>query len=340
MERSLLSKRFLAFSEECKGKCRLYELLSIQISNDRELLQLSSYAPMNQPIPNLLFAAVHYLLLKGKVHELKDFYKSIVAFPKNADHCFPYFKRFCTQYRHEIISLLRQKLVQTNEVSRCVYLYPIFCNIYEKMNKPLALIELGTSAGLQLLWDQYRYSYGTETVYGNQSSNVHLRADIKGKKRPPFLLMNSPPIFSRIGIDLHVNDLNVQEDYLWLQALIWPSETKRRQLFIRAAKIVRQDPPHLVEGDGIDLLDSIVEEVDERAIPCVFHTHVANQSTPQMQQKLLADIDQIGKKKDIFHLYNNLPDHKLRLDAYIEGEKSAKIVGETEAHGKWFTWYL
>ena len=46
-------------------------------------------------------------------------------------------------YREEIITLLQTKLVQTNEVRRCAYLYPSFSYIFNKVNKPLALIEMG-----------------------------------------------------------------------------------------------------------------------------------------------------------------------------------------------------
>lgn len=216
---------------ECKGSSDLYEYLSIKISEDEEVLTLASYAQPGQPVPNLLLGAVHYLLLKGKEHSLKNYYQSLV---ENADinfeNAFYQFKDFCHVYREEVISLLQTKLVQTNEVRRCAYLYPSFCYIFNKVNKPLALIEIGTSAGLQLFWDQYRYSYGTEEVYGNTQSNVHLQSEIKGEKKPSFL-KQSPPVMERIGLDLHVNNLNDEEDYLWLRALIWPEHKERLELF-------------------------------------------------------------------------------------------------------------
>lgn len=229
--------------------------------------------------------------------------------------------------------------MQTNEVSRCAYLYPVFCYIYEKVGKPLALIELGTSAGIQLLWDQYRYSYGTETTYGQQSSKIFLTSEVRGKKQP-FLFVNQPTVSARIGIDLHINDLHDEEDCLWLQALIWPNHVKRRELFRYAAEEVRQHTLQLIEGDGVRLISSIVKKIDGDSALCIFHTHVANQLQADEQQRLLNEIDQIGKTRDVFHLYNNLPDEKLRLDYYINGLKSMNIVGETEGHGKWFTWNL
>src|SRR5699024_5745540 len=89
-----LAKRFLAFSEECKGRCRLYEVVSTAISEDRELLDLASYAPKSQPIPNLLFASVHYLILTGIQHELRNFYRCIVIIPDKKKIVFSISKAF------------------------------------------------------------------------------------------------------------------------------------------------------------------------------------------------------------------------------------------------------
>lgn len=65
-----------------KDPSDLYEYLSIKISEDEEVLTLASYAQPGQPVPNLLLGAVHYLLLKGKEHSLKNYYQSLV---ENAD---------------------------------------------------------------------------------------------------------------------------------------------------------------------------------------------------------------------------------------------------------------
>ncbi len=144
-----ISNLFRNFSiKECKGSSDLYEYLSMKIAEDEEVLTLSSYAQVGQPVPNLLLGAVHYLLLAGKEHHLKTYYSSLVEnADTNLDKAFEHFKDFCKEYREEIITLLQTKLVQTNEVRRCAYLYPSFCYIFNKVKKPLALIEIGTSSG-------------------------------------------------------------------------------------------------------------------------------------------------------------------------------------------------
>lgn len=188
-----IANLFRNFSiKECKGSSDLYEYLSMKIAEDEEVLTLSSYAQVGQPVPNLLLGAVHYLLLAGKEHHVKTYYSSLVEHANtDLDQAFNHFKDFCKMYREEMINLLQTKLVQTNEVRRCAYLYPSFSYIFNKVNKPLALIEIGTSSGLQLFWDQYSYSYGTDETYGNINSNVHVTSEIRGKNVPHLLKRKS-----------------------------------------------------------------------------------------------------------------------------------------------------
>jgi hypothetical protein len=107
-----VAERFRRFAvHECRGSSELYEQLSLNIAEDEELLRLASAARNGQPIPNLLFGAVHYLLLKGYTHELCEFYRSIVDQPRNPQHAFPYFRDFCIRYQKDITAILTRKLV-------------------------------------------------------------------------------------------------------------------------------------------------------------------------------------------------------------------------------------
>lgn len=341
MEHRILSEKFRRFAEtECKGSSPLYEHLSLMVAADKDILVLASHAREEQPVPNLLFGAVHYLLLKGRKHDLKHFYQSMVKRPRNFEESYPYFKDFCEKYKDQIQFILKSKLVQTNEVRRCSYLFPTFTYIYSISQKPLALIEIGTSAGLQLLWDQYTYSYGTnDDIYGDENSEVHISSEIIGEKRP-HLDGGIPPVISRIGIDLNTMDLTDDEDYLWLNALIWPEHQERRDLFQKAAEYVKAASLTLIEGDGVELLSSLTKEISNNYCICVFHTHVANQMSQEVKAKLLQQVKTIGEDREIYHVYNNIYDRDLHLDYYIDGEEFTKKVGKTDGHGRWFSWEL
>ncbi|WP_421383709.1 DUF2332 domain-containing protein [Bacillus salacetis] len=332
------SDKFKRFAEtECRGSSDLYEHLAIKIAEDKEVLELCSSAREGQPVPNLLLGAVHYLLMKGYEHPLKEYYPSVVSEPKDHKEAFVPFKDFCQKYKKEIIHLLETKLVQTNEVRRCAYLFPAFSYVYEKMKKPLALIEIGTSAGLQLMWDRYRYSYGTGELYGNMDSTAEIKSQIRGDQYPE--LSNSvPPVSHRIGLDLHINDLTDDEDYFWLKALIWPEHEDRRELFEKAAEYVKPSSIELIEGDGIEMLPRIVEEIPEESVLCVFHTHVANQIPIEGKKKLKEEIERIAGRREIVHIYNNMEDRELHLDYFIGGVENKNTIGQTEGHGRWFEW--
>lgn len=336
----VLSRTFLYFAEnECKGSSLLYEHLSIKISKDDDLLEICSNAREGQPIPNLFFGAVHYLLLKGKEHPLKEFYPSIVSIPKSYKESFECFKDFCFKYQKEIEFILKTRLVQTNEVRRCAYLYPVFCTIYEKAKKPLALVEIGTSAGLQLLWDKYSYSYGQNDIYGNKDSKLHITAEIKGENTPIFHT-TPPPVSTRVGLDLNTIDLNDEDERLWLKSLIWTEHSERLFMFEEAACYIKGGLVRLVDGDGISLLSKHVENIPNDSVICIFHTHVANQMPLEMKKHLLQTVESIGKKRDVFHIYNNIQDRYLHLDYYVNGIESQNTIAETDGHGRWFKWLL
>ncbi len=340
MPAEVFSRLFLNFADqECRGSSPLYEYLSVHISKDDELLGICSMARKGQPIPNLLFGAVHYLLLKGKEHPLKAFYPSIVPISRSYRDSYEPFRDFCLTYRNEIESILKTRLVQTNEVRRCAYLYPVFCRVYEMAKKPLALIEIGTSAGLQLLWDQYSYNYGRRAIFGKADSTITISSELKGEMSMS-LLSAPPPVSKRIGIDLHTIDVNDEEEKMWLTSLIWPEHTERLSLFGKAASLMKEFPVDLVKGDGIRLLPHYAETIPESSVICIFHTHVANQMTDASKVELLQSVKSIGKERDVFHIYNNIQDRYLHLHCHLNGEEAMYTVAETEGHGRWFRWLL
>lgn len=332
---------FRHFAErECPGSSVFYEYLSRHIADDEEVLQVATFVPAGQPVPNMLFGAVQYLLLQGEGPELRVYYPGLVEHPKEMSSCYPHFRSFVLKHQADIIGILESKRVQTNEVRRCAYLYPVFCSIYDKVRKPLALVELGTSAGLQLLCDQYSYSYGGAESYGLAGSKVHITSEIRGS-RTPFLLASSPPVVYRMGIDLHVNDVRNPEHLLWLRSLIWPGNHDRVSMLEHAAEVLKQQTGiQFREGDGTALLPEIVRSIPEEAVICVFHTHVANQIPEASKQKLLHHLNVIGSVRDIVHVYNNMEDEHLHADYILEGVPSQFTVARTDGHARWFEWLL
>src|SRR5699024_11689961 len=161
----------------------------------------------------------------------------------------------------------------------------------------------------------------------------HLTAQVKGNQKP-ILLNESPPVSSKVGVDLHVNRLMNQEDALWLKALIWPEHKDRRDLFDRAVSLYRKNPVELIEGDGISLLPKIVKNIPDSSAICIFHTHVANKIQEDLKHQLLMNIDILGKTRDIFHIYNNKWDEKFHHDYIMHGVTFKYNIRVNDCNGK------
>lgn len=332
-----LTQSFQQFAmEQCEGSSPFYKTLSLNIAEDPELLDVCQSAREDQPVPNLLFGAVHYLLMKEPHHVLRAFYPSLTDKPETGQSPFPAFKEFVLTHHEQIRDLLKTRRVQTNEVRRCAYLYPVFVSLYQEVNKPLSLIEIGTSAGLQLLWDHYAYSYG-DTVYGNQASILTLSSEVKNGRLPD-LSVGVPPVQSRVGVDLNISDLTIEDDRLWLKALIWPEHHDRRKNFDQASIMLRENPPQLVQGNGVNLLPELAEQMSEDSLLCIFHTHVANQMPAHVREDLMEKVESLGERRDTAHIFNNITDGKLRVDLYVDGRCTRHVIGHTDGHGRWFEW--
>ena len=114
-----LSKRFQTFAEiECKDSSPLYYFLSRIIALDDTLLSIAEQSRCGQPVPNLFFAAVQYLLFIQTEHPLAQYYASLCSFPLDPADAYPHFRHFVFAHQADVIHLLKSRLVQTNEVRR------------------------------------------------------------------------------------------------------------------------------------------------------------------------------------------------------------------------------
>ncbi|MCI0529772.1 MAG: DUF2332 domain-containing protein, partial [Nitrospira sp.] len=300
-----------------------------------------SQIPEGQPLPNLLFGAVHYLLLQNHSHELSAFYPNLTPLPQQPEEAFPDFRRFCLTHRDEIIHLLRNRRVQTNEVSRCAYLFPAFSLIFDlAQKKPLSLIEIGTSAGLNLMWDHYSYSYGTDVTCGNTGSLVKITSTFRGDKRP-MLSASLPTLSDRIGVDLNVIDIHKPEDTLWLKALIWPEHIERARLLSNAIQVAQSQPLKLMSGDGIALLPDILNELSTETTLCIFHTHMLNQVPPETRVQLLDFLVDYSKVRDIYRVsceWIGTKYPQLEMAFFHQGRSTETLLAYCDAHARWIEW--
>lgn len=329
---------FLSFAEhEARGSSRLYEYLCGEIVHDGELMTLIRHIPLSQPKPNLLFAAMHYLVKKYE-DPLRAYYASLTAHPLPAEQSFPSFRTFALKHEDELRELFRTKLVQTNEVCRASYLYPIMADIYESCGKPLALIEIGTSSGLLLGLDHYHYEYQNGPSIRLPAAALTITSQNRGETLPSSIYQN-PVINMRIGIDLHIVDLKNNENLEWMLALIWPEHVERRHQFMKAKEVNNTIQKQFFEGDAVALLPLIVQTVPEDYGLVVFHTHVANQFPPELKRQLTDTLQTISYRRPLYHVYNNMYDAGIHQDYIEKGvTQPVRVLPAADSHGRWFEW--
>jgi hypothetical protein len=337
-----LAKRFEQFGRrETVQSSPLYTRLSLGIANDPELLALATHARAGQPVPNLLLAAVHFLLLKGLRHSLAAFYPSVSGASRASGDPYPYFRSFCLEHQGEIRMLIAHRLVQTNEIRRCACLLPAFgIAARQGREQPLALVEIGASAGLNLLWERYGYDYGKGRQYGSKDSPIQIAGVLRGDQHPPFPA-TWPQVAFRIGLDLNPIDLYDPEAILWLRALIWPEHTHRADLLQRAVRFARKDPPPLIAGDALALLPATLATIPRKVTLCVFHSFAINQFSPAARERLASLLAEQGARRDLFHismeaLHGGHP--ALALVSWQQGVRIEQRLAQCESHGEWLKW--
>ena len=122
----------------------------------------------------------------------------------------------------------------------------------DRVAGPIALVELGASAGLCLGVDRYAYRFDDGQVRGGRRSTADLHDD--GCGRPPTAL---PDIAWRAGVDLAPLALDDPDDVDWLAALLPPDRPQRLDRLRAASARLRDDPPHIVTGDALEELPGL-----------------------------------------------------------------------------------
>jgi hypothetical protein len=291
----------------------------------------------------IFLATVHFLLLNGAEHPIAEYFPDIHPEPHPPDAVlYPLFRDFCFQHQDVIKKLLATHHVQTNEVRRCACLLPSFGLAAEKaQGLPLALVEIGASAGLNLFWDCYGYDYGNGTIYGNRTSLVQLTCTIRRDIRPP-LPETFPQIIARIGIDLNPIDIRDHSAVNWLKAFIWPEHTARFELLHRAIEIARNNPPDLRKGDALKILSGVIDALPPDSYPCLYHSFVSNQMSPEERELLANIIARHGFNRNLCSISIDLSEkHKyprLEMLSYINGIKEHRHLANCSGHSRWLEW--
>lgn len=242
-----VARRWRAFADhEAPVRSPHYAALATGVAADPDLLAFLAALPPLKRQPNLLLGVLTLLHDRPPADdaELRAWVLDDVD-----------------RVRTEVLA----RATQTNEPARCAALLPALAGL----PGPLALIEVGASAGLCLYPDRYAYDYRPGGRLGE--SELVIGCEVTGAPPLPARL---PEVAVRVGIDL--NPLDPVADAAWLRALVWPGpgHDERVARLSAAAAVAGREPARMVTGDLLEVLPDVVASLPAGVTPVVFHTAV------------------------------------------------------------------
>ncbi len=254
---------------EARGRSAAYEALAESVAGDDVVTGFVASLPAGKRQPGLLFAAARYL--GGAVPDIGRLHDLV------------------TGSRAELEQVMRTRRVQTNEPGRCAVLLPALA----RLPQPLALIEVGASAGLTLLFDRYSYVYAGHQVAGHDPYAPTLSCEPRGLVPLP---RRVPVIAWRAGLDLNPLDVTDDDDVRWLSCLVWPGEGDRAGRLADAIATARRDPPVVHRGDLATGLPAVAAAAPPDATLVVYHCSVLYQVPPRGREEFAAAVRRLGAR--------------------------------------------
>jgi hypothetical protein len=241
----------------------------VGIAGDAELVRRIDQWPHKKRQPLLILAAARFL--GAQVSPYREF------------------RTFLDDHWAEVSAIVMSRSTQTNEAGRCATLLPSLAQISAVAGRPLALIEVGASAGLALFPDCYGYEFvgaraggGPADAAAAQTTRLVPAGATPGTfpvlrcvtSGPVPLPAEIPRVAWRAGIDLNPLDVRNPDDVAWLEALVWPEQEFRLERLRQAIAIAQERPPLLVAGDLNAQLVALVGRAPADAVLVVFHSAV------------------------------------------------------------------
>jgi len=276
---------------QCRGYSPLYEQICRAVAGDRDLLELVRSAPPAAHMPPALLGAVHYLLLEGLEHPLADVY----AGRSDADPA-PLFVDVCRARRDDVVALLSTRHIQTNECGRSAVIGPGLTWLSSRLQGAFALIDVGASAGLNLLCDHYRIDYGAHGATGPAGSPVEIRCHVLSGDPP---IADSLPTFvTRVGIDRSPIDLANPDDARWLLACVWP-DTGRLERTAACIRLAQEHRPEVIAGDANHVLPAVLAELPEGTTAVAVTTWAFAYLTIEERRRFIEVLERASYKRPV-----------------------------------------
>jgi hypothetical protein len=243
------------------------------IATEPELLALGARIPADRLPPLLLSAAIGYAVGRRPDAPLAAYFPTPGSGQPPLDRGFrPALTDFVREHAGELAALCAEHRYQMNEVARSADVVAVLGHVLGHVDpeRPIALVDLGTGAGLGLHLDRYRYVFGDRAV-GDPDAALTIAPELRGRPAP--LPSRMPTIADRRGVDVEPLDLDDHRVRDWLAACI-PPETGAVDRFAAASAVAREHPAPLVRGDAIEDLLALCDGMPREALLVLVDTYV------------------------------------------------------------------
>ena len=233
-----------------------------------------------------------------------------------------------------------ERPVQTNEVQRCWVLLPCFLELAMRSGyDQLDLVELGPSAGLNLMWDRYRYIYEAGEWGSTEAGLV-----LSGEERRPVpaeLLQVLLQVRYRTGIDIAPVDVTTEEGKLLLKSFVWPDQPHRLEMLDRAVATLREDPPQLIRGDIAEELPRVLTERRDGALTVVWQTAALGYLPDQGRERVRTALEAAAEEAPLAWISGGRSERSeqewaMKIRLWPGGDR--ELVAYADWHGAWLEW--
>lgn len=273
----------------------LYKLLLGRATDDAaaggpvfEVLRGHEQDPPGSALALRFLGAVHRLVLAGAMPGLAPYYPSVAGRPFAGDP-WPAFRAAIVERIEDLRPLVGRPL-QTNEPGRSAALLGGFLTVARETVMPLRILEIGSSAGLNLRWDRYRYESGAWT-WGPDPSPVVLRDVFDGATPEP----GGGIVVERAGCDPHPVDASTEDGRLTLLSFTWPDQTHRFATLKGAFEVALAVPAPVEQADGPRWLARRLASPTPGVATVVFHSMVQQYLGDEGRRRLHAVIAEAAR---------------------------------------------
>jgi hypothetical protein len=294
-------------------------------------------------VPQLrLLGALHHLVLAGKAPEIAAFYPTAGG-RQDPQGAWPAAEAVIRQHAEWIRSRLR-RIVQTNEPGRSTVLYPALLWLTARHHRPIRLLEIGASAGLNLLVDRYCYLNGGQAL-GSATSPV--RFEKPWHPPLPDQLTDAAEhlrIAFRAGCDLNPLHPGDPDDRTTILSYIWPDELNRFHRVEAALDLAAADPPQVTQQAASHWLTSALADRRPGELTVVwqsvFRQYLEPAEWSSIQAAVTSAIEAAPDMPVAWLIMEPGEDHlaRLRLTLRLVAEGSEQELAECGDHGPPVHW--